>query len=93
MTSASAGHIILTPTQPVGSAGGHSGNRTRDLLTRSRALYRLSYRAPQRERGGENKRGVERKREKGGVTERMDEKSRCGGTSNALYAVGSEPGQ
>ena len=27
-------------------AGGRSGNRTRDLLTRSRALNRLSYRAP-----------------------------------------------
>ena len=27
-------------------AGGHSGNRTRDLLTRSRVLCRLSYRAP-----------------------------------------------
>ena len=35
------GHIIQTPTQPVGS-----GNRTHDLLTRSRALYRLSYRDP-----------------------------------------------
>ena len=34
MTSVSAGHIILTPTEPVGSAGagGHSGDRTRDLL-------------------------------------------------------------
>ena len=41
MTSVSAGRIILTSTQPVGS-----GNRTRYLLTRSRALYRLSYRAP-----------------------------------------------
>ena len=47
MTSLSAGHIILTPTQPVGSrAGGHSGDRAHDLLTKSRALYRLSYRAP-----------------------------------------------
>ena len=27
-------------------AGGHSGNRTHDLLIRSPALYRLSYRAP-----------------------------------------------
>ena len=46
MTSVSAGHTILTPTQPVGS--GRRGDRTRDLLTRSRALYRLSYRAPHR---------------------------------------------
>ena len=44
MTSASAGHIILTPIQPVQlGAGGHRWNRTRDLLTRSRTLYRLSY--------------------------------------------------
>ena len=40
MTPVSAGHIILTPTQPVGSVG-HSGNRTRDLLTRSRALGKI----------------------------------------------------
>ena len=41
MTSVSAGHIILTPTQPVGNE-----NRTRNLLTRSRTLYRLSFRVP-----------------------------------------------
>ena len=35
MTSVSAGHIILTPTQPVGRRNG-----THDLLTRSRALLR-----------------------------------------------------
>ena len=40
MASVSAGHIILTPTQPLGS-GRLRGNRTRDLLPRSRALYRL----------------------------------------------------
>ena len=45
MTSFLAGHIILTPNQPVGS-GRPQRDRTRDLLTRSRALYRLSYRAP-----------------------------------------------
>ena len=33
MTSVSAGHIILTPTQPVWGASGHSRNRTQDLLT------------------------------------------------------------
>ena len=44
MTSVSAGHIILTPTQPVGS--GRSGNRTRHLLTRSRALYRRATAPP-----------------------------------------------
>ena len=45
MTSVSGGHIKLTPTQLVGT-GGHSGDHTRDVLTRSRALYRLSYLAP-----------------------------------------------
>ena len=45
MTSVSAGHIILTPTRPVG-AGGHNGDRTWNLLLRSRALYQLSYRPP-----------------------------------------------
>ena len=37
MTSISAGHIILTPTQPV-EAGGHSGDRTQHLLTKVRAF-------------------------------------------------------
>ena len=46
MTSVSAGHIILTPTQPVGSGRPQHRNQTRDLLTRSRAFYRLSYRPP-----------------------------------------------
>ena len=44
MTSISVGHIILTPTQPVGS-GRPLRESTWDLLTRSCALYRLSYRA------------------------------------------------
>ena len=44
MTSVSAGHIILTPTQPVGS-GRSQRESNPGLLTRSRALYRLSYRA------------------------------------------------
>ena len=38
-----AGHIIPTLTQPHG-AGARGGNRAHDLLTRSRSLYRLSYR-------------------------------------------------
>ena len=37
----------VTPTQPEG-AGAKSGDRTHDLLTRSGALYRLSYRAPRK---------------------------------------------
>ena len=35
---------LLSPNQK--GAAGHSRDRARDLLTRSRALYRLSYRAP-----------------------------------------------
>ena len=49
MTSISARHIILTPTQPVGS-GRPQRNRTRNILTRSRALYRLSYAPRERQR-------------------------------------------
>ena len=45
MTSVSAGHIILTPTQPVGSGQPHRESNP-NILSRSRALYRLSYRAP-----------------------------------------------
>ena len=44
MTSVLAGHIILTPTQPVGS---ERRKRSHDLLTRSCALYSLSYRVPE----------------------------------------------
>ena len=45
MTSVSAGHIILTPFQPVGCGQPQRG-RIRDLITRSHALYRLSYPPP-----------------------------------------------
>ena len=41
MISVSTGHIILTQTQPVGDR-----DRIHDLLTRSRALYLLSYHVP-----------------------------------------------
>ena len=40
MTSFSAGHIILTPTQPVEQLA------TAGVKPRSHALYRLSYRTP-----------------------------------------------
>ena len=45
MTSVSASHIILTPTQPFRS-GWPQQDQTHDLYTRSRALYRLSFGAP-----------------------------------------------
>ena len=45
MASVSAGHIILTPPNQQG-AFGHSGDQTQNLLTRSGALYQLSYHAP-----------------------------------------------
>ena len=64
--------------------GGHSGNRTRDLLTRSRALYLLSYRAPEkerREREGERVEKERREREREGEREeeRKIERARNGG--------------
>ena len=43
ITSVSAGHIILTPTQSVGS---WRPQRESNPVTRSRVLYHLSYRAP-----------------------------------------------
>ena len=59
MTSISAGHIILTPTQALKrGGGGQRGNRTHDLLTRGggRVLYRPSYRhAPRIIEKGRNK--------------------------------------
>ena len=39
MAFVSAGHIVLTPTQPLGS-----GDRSHELLTRNRALCQLSCR-------------------------------------------------
>ena len=46
MTSDSASHIILTPTQPVGSGRPQRESNPGPPLTRSRALYRLTYGAP-----------------------------------------------
>ena len=48
MTSVSAGHIILTPTQPVGSGRPQRESNPGPPHQESRALalYRLSYRAP-----------------------------------------------
>ena len=53
MSSASVGHIILTPAQPVGSGRPLSGDGIQDLLTRSRMLYRLRFLIPL-EREGES---------------------------------------
>ena len=44
LTSVSAGHIILTPTQPVRCRRSRSRDRANELLTKIRVLYRLSYR-------------------------------------------------
>ena len=44
LTSVSAGHIILTPTQPVRCGRPRSRDRANELLTKIRVLYRLSYR-------------------------------------------------
>ena len=71
MTSASAGNIILTPTQPV-----RSEDRIQDLLTRSRALYRLSYRAHLRKDQNETQRAFSLKQ--------------CHGNSSAWYIYISE---
>ena len=48
MTSVSAGHIILTPTQPVGSGRPQRVSNSGPPHQESRALPQ-SYRAPQRE--------------------------------------------
>ena len=77
MTFVSVGHIILTPTQPVGRGRPQRKSNARPP-TRSRALYRLSYRAPpppprggEREREGETDRETERQRDR--ETERETE--------------------
>ena len=46
MTSVSAGHIILTPTQPVGSGRSQRESNPGPPHQESRALYRLSYPPP-----------------------------------------------
>ena len=66
MTCVSAGHIVLTPAQPVGS-----GWPQKEF----RAFYRLSYR-PEKERGGEREKGVEREIEKEEEGRETEEKRR-----------------
>ena len=80
MTSVSASHIILTPTQPVGSGRPQRGSNPAPP-SRSRALYRLIYRAPKgryskTERQGEIETPIQRaeKCRGGGVGEKKIER-------------------
>ena len=59
MTSVSAGHIILTPPQPVGSGRPQRESNPGPPHQESRALPQ-SYRAPQREKRRERKKKTER---------------------------------
>ena len=65
MTSVSAGHIILTPTQPVGSGRPQRGSNPGPPDQESRAL-----RESERERERERERKREKERETGGGWER-----------------------
>ena len=73
MISVSAGHIIQTPTQPVGSGRPQRESNPGPPHQESRALPQ-SYRAPQRESERERKRERERERER--VRERESERER-----------------
>ena len=66
MTSVSAGHIILTPTQPVGSGRPQRESNPGPPQQESRALPQ-SYRAPREM--GERERKREREGEFGGLRE------------------------
>ena len=70
MTFISAGHIILTPTQPVGSGRPQRGSNPGPPDQESRALPTELPRPPN-ERGGEE-RERERERERGGGGERRE---------------------
>ena len=63
MTSISAGHIILTPTQPVGSGRPQRGSNTGPPDQESRALPTELPRPP-RERERDRERETERERER-----------------------------
>ena len=56
MTSVSAGHIILTPTQPVGSGRPQRGSNPGPAHQESRALPTELPRPPERERERERER-------------------------------------
>ena len=79
MTSVSAGHIIQTPTQPVGSGRPQRESNPGPPHQESRALPQ-SYRAPPppgMRRGGKGERG--RRREGGGEEEGEEEEEEGGG--------------
>ena len=63
MTSVSAGHIILTPTQPVGSGRPQRESNPGPPHQESRAL-RTELPRPPRERGREGEREIKRERER-----------------------------
>ena len=79
MTSVSAGHIILTPTQPVGSGRPQRESNPGPPHQESRALPQ-SYRAPrtkdEREKEGERKKVRERRREKEGERKKREREER-----------------
>ena len=68
MTSVSAGHIILTPTQPVGSGQSQRGSNPRPPHQESRALPTELPRPPEEE--------TERKKKGGGGGRREDRDER-----------------
>ena len=74
MTSVSAGHIIQTPTQPVGSGRPQRESNPGPPHQESRALPQ-SYRAP-REIEREGGREIERGREREGERERERERGK-----------------
>ena len=64
MTSVSAGHIMLTPTQPVGSRRPQRESKPGPPQQGSRALLTELPRPPKRERERERERETERERER-----------------------------
>ena len=73
MTSVSAGHIIQTPTQPVGSGRPQRESNPGPPHQESRALPQ-SYRAPHKKRKRERERGRERERERERETDRQTDR-------------------
>ena len=74
MTSISAGHIILTPTQPVGGGRSQRGSNPGPPDQESRALPTELPRPRGRERERERGRDVDRERERDKETERGRER-------------------
>ena len=70
MTSISAGHIILTPTQPVGSGGPQRGSNPGPADQESRALPTELPRPPERKRERQTQREKEGERKRKKESER-----------------------